>query len=83
MFIMLTASVLVPLFAQHKHLLGGFGCPLLDCSNLILATRNTGKPSIDLVLLGSLQGSMWRQLSTRTSASQSGMWEVRTRYLHC
>jgi hypothetical protein len=57
--------------------------PCWTAGNLILATRNTGKPSIDLVLLGSFQGSMWRQLSTRTSASQSGMWEVRTRYLHC
>ncbi len=40
------------------------------------------KCGLDAVIVGVSQVSMLRQLNTRTSASQSGMWEVRTRYLN-
>ncbi len=39
------------------------------------------KCGLDVLIVGVLQVSMLRQLNTRTSASQSGTWEVRTRYL--
>ncbi len=55
------------------HLLGLFWLSLIvQCEFQI---------SIDAVIVGVSQVSMLRQLNTRTSASQSGMWEVRTRYL--